>query len=191
MKHIITAIIAVICIVLGGFGGHFLKSSSGGGESHASSSHDEGGYDDGHGDSSHGGDDGHGSASKSSGHGASSSGGEYGNTGPSGNVSYFRFSREFVVPVLKDDRVASLVILNLNLEVDSGASSHLFSIEPKLRDNIMATLIGLSSEGDTFDHITDVESYETVRSMVLMNLRKAVPNGIHNVLITDMAKQDL
>lgn len=185
MKHIITALIAVVCIVLGGFAGHFLKTSGGGSESHASSS------DSGHGSDSHGSDSGHGS-SDDSGHGSSagSHGAGHG-SGSSGDVSYYRFSREFVVPVLKDDRVASLVILNINLEVDSNTSAQLFSMEPKLRDNIMSSLIALSSDGDVFNNITDVESYESVRSVVLMNLKNVVPHGIHNVLIVDMAKQDL
>lgn len=190
MKHLITAIVVIVCIVLGGFGAHFLKSGGGGsGEAHASSGGGGHGGDDGHGGGgSHGSDDGHGG-----GHGApaASSGGHGASSGSSGNVSYYRFTREFVVPILDGDRVASLVILNINLEVDSGISSQLFSQEPKLRDNIMSTLIALSSDGDTFQNITRVESYESVRSMVLMNLKNVVPHGIENVLIVDMAKQDL
>ena len=189
MKNIIAAIVVIVCIVVGGFGAHFLKSGGGGGDAHASSSSDHGG------DDGHGGGDSHGSDSHGDDHGDSaksnSHGGGHGSSGSSGNVSYFRFSREFVVPVLEDDRVASLVILNINLEVDSSISASLFSQEPKLRDNIMSTLIALSGDGDTFRNITQVESYESVRSMVLMNLKSVVPNGIENVLIVDMAKQDL
>lgn len=189
MKHIIAAIVVIVCIVLGGFGAHFLKSGSGGGgEAHASSSSSGHGGGDSHGsDDGHGGGHGASSSSSSGGHG----GGHGASSGGSGNVSYYRFSREFVVPILDGDRVASLVILNINLEVDNGISSQLFSQEPKLRDNIMSTLIALSSDGDTFQNITQVESYESVRSMVLMNLKNVVPKGIENVLIVDMAKQDL
>ena len=190
MKHIITAIVVIVCIVVGGFGAHFLKSGGGGGgPAHASSGGGAGGGDSHGGDRSHGSEAGHGGG----GHGApaASSGGHGASGGSSGNVSYYRFSREFVVPILDGDRVASLVILNINLEVDNAISSQLFSQEPKLRDNIMSTLIALSSDGDTFQNITRVESYESVRSMVLMNLKNVVPHGIENVLIVDMAKQDL
>ncbi len=55
----------------------------------------------------------------------------------------------------------------------------------------MTTLIGLSSDGTTFESITNVESYETIRAMVLMNLKNVVSSGIQNVLILDMGKQDL
>ena len=55
----------------------------------------------------------------------------------------------------------------------------------------MTTLIKLSSGGRTLYSITEVENYETLRSTILANLRNEVPHGIHNVLILDMARQDL
>ena len=111
--------------------------------------------------------------------------------GKSSDVSYYRFSREFVVPIMRDDRISSLVILNLNLEFNSSASQELFSLEPKLRDNIMTTLIKLSSDGSTLDAVTDTGNYETIRSTILRNLQSAISSDIRNVLILDMAKQDL
>jgi hypothetical protein len=39
--------------------------------------------------------------------------------------------------------------------------------------------------------MTNVESYETIRAMVLLNLQKVMPSGIRNVLIVDIAQQDL
>jgi hypothetical protein len=39
--------------------------------------------------------------------------------------------------------------------------------------------------------MTNVENYETIRSMVLMNLQTVMATGIHNVLIMDVAKQDV
>ena len=49
----------------------------------------------------------------------------------------------------------------------------------------------LSSGGRTLNSITDVDNYETLRAMILTNLQNEIPNGIHNVLILDMARQDL
>ncbi|GAB5459090.1 MAG: flagellar basal body-associated FliL family protein [Henriciella sp.] len=109
----------------------------------------------------------------------------------SGDAAYHNFSREFVVPVMQGDRVKSLVILNISLEADESISSKLFSQEPKLRDNIMTTLIQLSSGTDVFENLTDAESYETIRTMVLKNLDSVISTGIHNVLILDVGKQDV
>ena len=107
------------------------------------------------------------------------------------SVSYYKFSREFVIPLMREDQVESLIIMNLNLEVESSLSGSLFTKEPKLRDNIMSTLIALSNDGRTLDNFSQVESYETIRRMVLKNLKSELGPGILNVLILDMAKQEV
>lgn len=181
MKHIITALVAVICIALGGFAGHYLKTAAAASETggpagaapEKAASKDEAGAS-------------KPAAGAKGGHGKTDAG-----RPASGDVMFYKFSREFVVPILKEERVESLVILNINLEADASISQQLFKLEPKLRDNIMTTLIQLSNDGRTFETITDVESYETVRALILKNLENVIAEGIHNVLILDMAKQNL
>lgn len=199
MKNIIAAVIAIVCILSGGVGGYFLRSMSGGGA--AAETHGEEPAKDGHPAKDEKKDDhakkpdkkdSHGKESKD-GHGKESKGGhgEDAAAGEGGSVVYFKFSREFIVPIIRQGRVDSLVILNLSLEADSSIDQKLFEMEPKLRDNIMTTLITLSNDGTTFESMTDVENYETIRSMVLMNLQTVVSTGIENVLIMDLAKQDV
>jgi hypothetical protein len=174
IKNLVPAIVAGVFIVAGGLGGFFVKDMLSADattkDSHASSEKDAHGKD----DSGHGKDKGHGN-----------------DNGKSGSVAYFKFTREFVVPIIAGERVESLVILNLNLEVDAGVSQRLYEMEPKLRDNIMTTLVRLSSEGDTLGSLTEPDNYETLRSMILASLRTLVPEGIDNVLILDMAKQQI
>lgn len=188
MKNIIPAIIVIICIVAGGIGGNFLRTS-GGGASAGAEKHGGGEAKSSHGEEAKGG---HGASepAKDSHAKDSHEKDSHGGGGSSG-VDYFKFTREFVVPVMRDARVDSLVILNINLEVDSSITSKLFSMEPKIRDNIMTTLIGLSNDGQTLDAISNIDNYESIRASVLMNLQKIVPTGIENVLIVDMAKQEL
>jgi len=192
MKNIITAIIAIACIVAGGVGGHFLRSMSSGGPAaeKADSGHSEAKEDHGEKKDDH--------AKKpekdkkdskaKDGHGKDSHGGE---TADASGVIYYKFSREFVVPIIRDSRVTSLVILNLNLEADASISQKLFEMEPKLRDNIMTTLITLSNDGTTLESMTSVENYESIRSLIMMNLQSVMSTGIHNVLIVDLAKQEI
>ena len=96
-----------------------------------------------------------------------------------------------MVPIIRESRVTSLVIMNLNLEADASISQKLFEMEPKLRDNIMTTLITLSNDGTTLESMTSVENYESIRSMIMMNLQSVMATGIHNVLIVDLAKQEI
>ena len=55
----------------------------------------------------------------------------------------------------------------------------------------MTTLITLSNDGRTLEDLTSVNNYETIRAMILMNLQDAISDRIRNVLIVDVAKQDL
>jgi len=188
MKNIIAAIVVVVCIVIGGIGGSFVKNSFGASsgktgdakEKSHGAKEEKGGHEaeasakDSHGKTdSHGKKDSHGAVVSSSG------------------VEYFKFTREFVVPIMRESRVESLVILNINLEVDASEIQKLFAMEPKIRDNIMTTLIELGNDGSTLESIATLENYESIRATVLLNLQKILPNGIRNVLIVDMAKQEL
>ena len=175
MKLVLTSLVAVIFIALGSFAGVVLKSPA---PAAASATVETG--DDDHAEDKHEAKaDDHGKAHKSD------------KSSASGDSAYYKFSREFVVPVMRDGQVKSLVILHISLETDSATSEKLFSEEPKLRDNIMTTLIGLSNDGRTLEQPTDINNYETIRSMVLMNLKDSVSDGIRNVLIVDVGKQNL
>lgn len=188
MQNIITAIIAIACIVAGGVGGHFLRSM--GGSAPAAEKHAGEKADDGHSEKK----DEHAKKPEKKTDKKGAKGGDShgkSGSGAQGGVIYFKFSREFVVPVVSQGRVTSLVILNLNLEADAAMSQKLFEMEPKLRDNIMTTLITISNDGKTFESMTNVENYESIRSMVMMNLKSVMATGVHNVLIVDLAKQDL
>lgn len=176
MKLVITSVVAVIFIALGSFAGVVLKPAAPAAAASDAAAKDEyaGDTKDGYGDKK--------SAPK---------GDQYGKSGNSGDSAYYKFSREFVVPIMRGGQVKSLVILHISLETDSSTADSLFTEEPKLRDNIMTTLIELSNDGRTLEELTNVNNYETIRAMILMNLNDAISDGIRNVLIGDVAKQDL
>lgn len=181
MKNIVSLLVVILFAVGGSVAGTMLRGSGDGqGAAHASvegSSEHKSKTDKSHGSSS--GDHG-------SGHGAASDHG-----GDSSDTSFYKFSREFVVPIMAERRVKALVILHISLEVDKKGSDELFSLDPKLRDNIMTTLIALSNDGQTLEELTSPDSYETIRSMILMNLNSGISEDIKNVLIMDVGKQDL
>ncbi|NQY39567.1 MAG: hypothetical protein HRT80_05640 [Henriciella sp.] len=183
MKLILTSIVAIIFIALGSFAGVMLKTPSTAAAAGAEKSEADGDYADKKDDKKK---DDKGGDKKDA-----KKDDKYSKSGGSGSTEYYKFSREFVVPVMRNDQVKSLVILHINLEAGSSTVDDLFSEEPKLRDNIMTTLIGLSNDGRTLEEPTQIDNYEMIRSMVLMNLKDSVSNDIKNVLIVDMAKQDL
>lgn len=109
----------------------------------------------------------------------------------SSDSMYYKFSREFVVPIMRNGDLQSLVIINLNIEADSSISDTLFRMEPKLRDNIMTSLIELSQSTDALQNFAEVQNYETIRSTVLYGLQELVTDGITSVLIVDIGRQNL
>lgn len=194
MKKLLTPILLVAAIFAGSAGASFLKggsSDAGSVKEHADEGKEDSHGKDDHGDKSH--DDGHGKKDDKHAKGKDSHGKDsHGKDSHGGSdVIFYKFSREFVIPLMREEAVESLVILNINLEVDSSMSSSLFGMDPKLRDNIMTTLISLSNDGVTLNRVSDVNNYETIRGMVLDNLKKEVGEGIKNVLILDMAIQEL
>ena len=196
MKSIITVIITIVCIVAGGFGGNFLRTmTSGSSEPEAGAAEAAGAAE---GEKAEG-DNAEKKEAKASKpdkkDGKDGKDDKDGKDGKEGDaapaVIYYKFTREFVVPIVRNGRVSSLVILNLNLEADASMGRKLYDMEPKLRDNIMTTLITLSNDGTTFESMTSVKNYESIRSLVLQNLGSVVKEGITNVLIVDLAKQDI
>jgi len=176
MKLVITSIVAIIFIAAGSFAGVMLKpatevSAAAAFTGEAAGAEKAGDY----------------AGDKK----AAKKGDKYDKGASSGDSAYYKFSREFVVPIMRGGQVKSLVILHISLETDPETSDNLFTEEPKLRDNIMTTLIELSNDGRTLEELTNVNNYETIRSMILMNLNDAISDGIKNVLIVDVAKQDL
>jgi flagellar basal body-associated protein FliL len=190
MKSIITVIITIVCIIAGGFGGNLLRTMTSG----SSQPEAEAGHAGGAAEGEKGEDD---QAEKKDepAKKPDKKDGKHGEDGKDGDaakaVIYYKFTREFVVPIMRDGRVSSLVIMNLNLEADASIERKLFDMEPKLRDNIMTTLITLSNDGTTFESMTSVKNYESIRSLVLQNLGSVINDGITNVLIVDLAKQDI
>lgn len=177
MKLVITSVVAIIFVALGSFAGVALKPSVEVAAAPSGEASESGGdeYADGKKDSKK----------------STKKGDKYDKSESAGDSAYYKFSREFVVPIMRGGQVESLVILHISLETDAETSAVLFSEEPKLRDNIMTTLIELSNDGRTLIELTNVNNYETIRAMILMNLKDSISDGIRNVLIVDVAKQDL
>ncbi|MGJ8562371.1 MAG: hypothetical protein ACSHXY_02355 [Alphaproteobacteria bacterium] len=108
----------------------------------------------------------------------------------SGSVTYLKFKRQFVVPVMDKNKIEALVIMNLNLELNDDAPDNAYSLEPKLRDAIMRELLVLSSDDIFGANLTSAESYQTLRSTLLRASKAVISEGVEDILILDIARQD-
>lgn len=108
----------------------------------------------------------------------------------SGEISYLKFKRQFVIPIVDQKKIESLVIMNFNLELNDKAPAESFNMEPKLRDAFMRDLLSLSNQGLFSEELTSPETFETVRETLLGSSRKIIKEGVENVLILDIARRD-
>ena len=176
IKSILKYAVMIIAITAGAIGADFLKSQKSEAATNASS---ETGHD--------AVKDSHAKEDKKKSHGKKDS---HGKDMESGGTSYLKFKRQFVVPVTKNGRIDSLVIMNFNLILNSHAPENSFNMEPKLRDAFTRELLDLSNAGYFGDNITSPDTYDKVRSALLLAARRIIEDGVEDVLILDIAKQD-
>ena len=126
---------------------------------------------------------------KDKGHGKVDNGHGSDNGGREG-ISYFKFSRQFIVPVMENKRVRSLVILDLNLELAPGIIDSAYSMEPKLRDAITRSILQLSRQPAFKEHLTSPTTFDLLRATVLEAANEVLGEGVNDVLIIDIIQQD-
>jgi flagellar FliL protein len=103
---------------------------------------------------------------------------------------YLKFKRQFVIPVMKDQKVGGLVLMNFNLELNEDAGDEVFSEEPKLRDAYMRVLLQMSSEGAFDGDLVSPATYEQLRYNLITASTRIIDEGVEDVLILDIVKQD-
>ncbi|MGB6231608.1 MAG: flagellar basal body-associated FliL family protein [Litorimonas sp.] len=179
MKAILFPLVMALSAVGGVMAGDFVHTRSAGGEAHAADAHasDKGGHAK-KADKAHGGDKGHGS---SKGDDKKDGGGE---------TEFLRFKRQFVVPVVEDRDVRSLVLLNIALEVSADKREDMFRMEPRFRDAFIRELLTLSDTGYFDGSLTSPDTYEAMRETLLRAAHNVDKDGVVDVLILDLSRQD-
>lgn len=123
-------------------------------------------------------------------HGKAEKGGHGGEASYAGETEFLKFKRQFVVPVLKDDTVHALVLLNIGLEVSAKERDHLFRMEPRFRDAFIRELLALSDTGYLDGDLTSPDTYEVLRETLIRAAHEIAKDGIKDVLILDLSRQD-
>lgn len=108
----------------------------------------------------------------------------------SDDFEFLKFKRQFVVPVIGEDRVDALVLLNIGISLSGDMKEELFRLEPKFRDAFMRELLGMSNAGYFNDELTNPETYEVLRETLLRAAKDIEKEGVKDILILDFARQD-
>ncbi len=109
---------------------------------------------------------------------------------PAKPSDFVRLNNQFIVPVVEQGRVASLVVLSLSLEIDQGNNQQVFAREPKLRDSFLQVLFDHANAGGFRGNFTESTALVSLRQALRETARQVVGPIVQDVLITDFARQD-
>lgn len=104
---------------------------------------------------------------------------------------YVKLSNQFVVPIVRDQRVASMVVMTLSIEVAAGQGQIIYDKEPKLRDAFLSVLFDHAAIGGFDGQFTTTNNLDIIRRNLRQTARTAIGEDIiFDVLIFEIARQD-
>lgn len=103
---------------------------------------------------------------------------------------YVKLNNQFIVPIVKAGRVASLVILSLSLQVTAGTGAKVYATEPKLRDAFLQVLFDHANSGGFSGNFTEGNTMQLLRDALLEAAVKVLGPLVTDVLIVDIVRQD-
>ncbi|KUJ77696.1 flagellar basal body-associated FliL family protein [Ruegeria profundi] len=104
---------------------------------------------------------------------------------------YIRMAKQFVVPVVDEDRIAALVTMTLSLEASVGTTEAFYAIEPKLRDGFLQVMFDHANSGGFDGAFTESDNLEVLRKALLEEARKSMGGEVSRVLIMSVSRQDV
>lgn len=105
-------------------------------------------------------------------------------------IDYIKLNNQFVIPVIEDGRVSSLVVLSLSLAMKSGDSAFVYEREPKLRDAFLEVMFEHANAGGFSGTFTATMNREILRKALLETAKKVLGPDADEVLIVEMMRQD-
>ena len=187
MKLLLPIIIVLVGVGAGAGVGFVMKPADD--ASHEET--DDADHGDDHGDSHAGADD-HGGEKKSSKKKKAKKddhGGGHGEKQKS-TTEYLEFRRQFVVPIIRENGVKALLVLDLTIEVAPGTASDAYAYEPKLRAAFLETLFRLSHTGMFSDDLTEPRVRDAIQEELLYTAQQILGDKAYDVLVLGVLRQD-
>ncbi|MEM7508258.1 MAG: flagellar basal body-associated protein FliL [Pseudomonadota bacterium] len=110
---------------------------------------------------------------------------------PLENADFIKLNKQFVVPVLEGERVGALIVMSMAIEAEQGLGNLVFEYEPKLRDEFLQVLFRHAQSGGFGGVFTAEQVMQDLRASLLHAARGVLGSRVHNVLLTDIVRQDI
>lgn len=107
------------------------------------------------------------------------------------NQEYVKLANQFIVPIVLNERVNSLVVLSLSVEVGMGQTQIVFDREPKLRDAFLQVLFNHANIGGFKGVFTEAANMMILRRALKEAGQSILGDAVSDILITDLARQDV
>ena len=113
--------------------------------------------------------------------------------GPGGEAEkeYVKLNNQFVIPVVGKELISSLVVMSLSIEVEPGFAETVYQREPKLRDGFLQVLFDHANMGGFDGEFTNSNNLDVLRAALREVAQSVIGSAVSNVLITDIARQDI
>jgi flagellar protein FliL len=122
--------------------------------------------------------------------GEADAGTDHGEVDPEVAPEFVKLSNQFVIPVMEDGRIVSMVIMSVNLEVTAGSTEAVFAREPKLRDGFLQVLFDHANAGGFRGSFTDGANMVNLRTALMEVAEATLGEMVKDVLIVDIGRQD-
>ena len=103
---------------------------------------------------------------------------------------FVKLNNQFVIPVLKDGRMAALVVMSLSLEVPDGQSELIYAQEPRLRDSFLQVMFDHANAGGFDGPFTESGRLSALRRALTESAQKEMDDLVKSVLLTEIVRQD-
>jgi flagellar protein FliL len=104
--------------------------------------------------------------------------------------AFIDMERKFVVPLVRGNRVRSLVVVDLRLEVRASGESRALALKPKLRDALLDTLYAMAVGGAFDGDLYSNNVQDDMRAELLRAARQVLQDDVSAILIGELLRQD-
>lgn len=111
--------------------------------------------------------------------------------GPPTGREYVDLVDQFIVPVVNDNAVASLILITLTIEVESGNREAIFEAEPRIRGALLQAMFDHANIGGFSGAFTNSSKLDRLRETFLEVAQKSYGDEITDVLIVQITRQDI
>lgn len=104
-------------------------------------------------------------------------------------IGLFEFENQFMVPIVVEDRITSVIVLRLALEIRDEHRGLVSSVTPRLRDRLLQVMFDHANMGGFQGNFTANDTLRLLRANLLEAAQATLgPDIVFGVLITDLLR---